>query len=259
MSAFNWRSYEGLTVGVAVLAVAAMALSAAALAQGPERVVVTQQPGGEKIISVQGEGVLDVSPDTAVIDLGLRVQRPSAREAQAAVAKDLAAVVEALKGIGVAEKDMRTSRAALEPVYDYSAKGPPRLVGYSASQFLTITTRELDRVGPIVDHAIASGANEVRGIQFTLKDEAQAKQQALDMALEDARRQAEQIARKTGAELDKVRTVSLLPGTGGPEPPYPIRAAKLAAEAAGPPDWSTPVLAGTMRFQVNVNVEYLLK
>lgn len=243
-----------LTVIALVLAVAALALAISPGAIGKAITVVNSQDD-LKILTVSGTGELDVVPDRARLTLGVMAERKTAKEAQAAMAEDLDRVVKAFKSQGIEEKDMRTMGLHLEPVYDYRPEGPPRLNGYRASSNIAITTSKLDAVGDLLDLAVQSGANTVQGVEFVLKDQEKAKEEALDKALADARKKADQVASKTGVKIKETKSVTVLDSS--PEQPYPIylRSAKAMDTAASP----TPILPGQMKFAVQVEVQYFLE
>ncbi|NPV70994.1 MAG: SIMPL domain-containing protein [Firmicutes bacterium] len=237
---------------LAVLAVAVISLVFGVMSMNRTPSVTVNSASPAKTIRVRGTSTLDVKPDTATITLGMRVQRGTAKEAQAAGAAIINDVVAALKKLGIPESDIRSSRVSLNTVYDY--RGTPKIVGYASESLLTITTQKLDQVGEIVDEAVKAGANEVQSVAFSLKDTEKAKQQAIDLAVEDAHKKAEQIAARTNQEITGVQSVSVDEQAG--EPPIVYRAAK-ALESAQPAPM--PVLPGTLKFSVAVEASYLIK
>jgi len=244
---------ETLTVLAVALAMIGLAVGVVALSRNPSVTVNTTQDS-RKVVRVQGTGTLDLPPDTATASLGLRVERATAKDAESAAARAMSGVVEAIKGVGVADKDIRTTRLSLQPVFDYNTKGAPRVVAYAVNSTVTVTTQNLGSIGDIIDRAVAAGANEINGVTFTLKDKEKAKQQAIDLALEDARKKAQQVASKTGQEIIGVQ--SIVVNEVGEPPVYPLRFMK-AEEAAG--QAAMPVLPGTLTFTVSVEASYILK
>ena len=72
----------------------------------------------DKLVTVTGEATVAVAPDTAMIRVGVTSQGKTAREASDANAKEMTAVLAAIKSSGVADKDIQTSRLSLQPQYD---------------------------------------------------------------------------------------------------------------------------------------------
>src|SRR5665647_690815 len=99
------------------------------------------------------------TPDVADVRVGVQVTRTKVRDAQAAAATAMAAVIAALKAAGVADKDIQTTALSLQPVYDYSSNGnTPKLTGYQIVNSVTATVRRLDTISDVIDGALAAGA-----------------------------------------------------------------------------------------------------
>lgn len=236
-----------------VAAIAVIAAGLGALSFGRNTTIAVNSAPSPKTISVRGMSTLDVKPDTANITLGLRVERPTAKEAQAAGAENLTKIIAALRAIGIQDADMRTARANLNPVYDH--RGAPKLVGYASELLLTVTTHNLDDCGKIMDEAVRAGANQVENVAFSIKDTQKAAQQAVDMAIEDARKKAEQVAARANQEISGVQSLNVQE-LGGDDPRPIYMRMMNAAEAQAP---KMPVMPGTLRFTVAVDAVYTIK
>ncbi|MGE5486077.1 MAG: SIMPL domain-containing protein [Ignavibacteriales bacterium] len=236
----------------AVVLIAVIAVGLGAVSFGRNTTIAVNSVPSTRTISVRGTSTLDVKPDTANITLGLRVERPTAKEAQAAGAESLDKVIAALRATGIQDPDIRTTRVNLNPVYDY--RSAPRLVGYASELLVTVTTRNLGDCGKIIDEAVKAGANQVENVAFSIRDTQKATQQAVDMAIDDARNKAEQVAAKAGQEIAGVQSLSVQElGGEDPRPIYMRQAAKMADSA------SLPVMPGTLRFTVAVDAVYIIK
>ena len=107
------------------------AIASPAFAPRPIYGVGTDGTTPEHTISVSGTGRVVISPDVADLRVGVRVNRPTVKAAREAAAESMTKVVEALKKLGIADKDIQTATISLQPVYDYSTNtNPPRLTGY---------------------------------------------------------------------------------------------------------------------------------
>ena len=159
------------TLVIAAVAVMAIGAGIPALLGGLRSPGVVAAASGDPThgITVQGTATISVKPDQATISLGVDTQASTATQAQSNASKAMAAVIAAVKGQGVADTDLTTAGISLSPSYgDQLPSGSPRVTGYQASQSLTITVRDLDKVGPIIDAGVAAGATSVGGISFTL-------------------------------------------------------------------------------------------
>ena len=185
------------------------AIFAAAMALAPVR-------AAEKLVTVTGEATVAVAPDAAVIRIGVTSQDKTAREASDANAKQMTAVLAAIKDTGIAERDIQTSRLSLQPQYDSSKSGNARLTGFQANNQVTVRIRDIDKLATVLDRAIAAGANEMSGIEFVVSEQSKMLDQARDDAIADARRKAELYAKAAGAKLGNVVSIS-------EEGPAPLR------------------------------------
>jgi uncharacterized protein YggE len=235
-----------LAGGVAAGLLGAM-LAGASLA--PVAAQDTSEP--EHTLSVSGTGSVSVKPDVADVTVGVTIQRDTAGDAAADAANVMAAVVDALKSMGIADEDMQTTSLSLSPVYDYDSS-PYRLVGYTANNLVTVTVRDITQVGPVVDAATGAGATDVNSIVFRVQDQAAAETQAREMAVKAARAKADTIATAAGTEITGIISIS---ETSAPVP-MPMYYGEAAADAARGASAPTPVLAGTVEVRVDVSIVY---
>ncbi|HHV79217.1 MAG TPA: SIMPL domain-containing protein [Firmicutes bacterium] len=202
-----------------------------------------------RFIEVEGEATMDVKPDTVTLNIGCRTQLPTAREAQEENAKKMNAVIQKLLEMGFARNDIATTSLTLSPVYDYS-QNTPRLTGYAAENIVKASTTHLDKVGEIVDAAVAAGANNISGIYFSVKDMESYRQQLLAKAAEVARARAEVLAKASGTSVKGVRCIVQSELNS---PPTPIYYAKVADRAASA---STPIMEGQLTLKSTVRMQF---
>ena len=229
----------GYRVQLAALAAAAL-LAAPALAQ-------TAPPAA---ISVTGEASVSVPPDLALIDGGVTSEAKTAREASEANNTAMGKVLLALKAAGIEEKDVQTARLSLQPQGAPSRAGPSAIVGYRASNRVTIRVRDVSKVAGVVDTLVGAGANEIGGINFMVSQASKLLDEAREKAVEDARRKAEIYAKAAGVALGAPLSVSE-EGSPGPRP-FRKMAAGMAASAA-------PVAQGEETLTVIVSVSWAIK
>lgn len=247
------------SLAAALVAVLVVAATPAILPRsaGPAPVLAAGEEGADRsALTVSGEGTVKVEPDTAHLDLAVETQAPTAREAQERNAQRMTAVLERLRGLGIGKDDMRTTGINLYPDYRYEEKGGPRLVGYRATNSLRVTVHDLNRVGELIDAAVAAGANQLQGVSFTVEESDGAQREALAKAVRDARAKAEAIAGAAGMFITGVRTI--IEG-GAPVPPVIMREMyqmEAAAPAASAP---TPVIPGDLTIRATVSVSYSIR
>ncbi len=204
-------------------------------------------------LNLAAYGEARVAPDMATITLGVMTEGKTAAEAMQANAARMNAVMASLRKAGIAERDIQTSNLNLNPQYRYQENQPPQLVGYQASNNVTITVNDLKRLGPAVDATVSAGANQVHGISFGLKDPTTAENAAREEAVKALAAKADLYARATGHRVS--RLVSLSEGGGyTPQPPMPI----VAYAAKREMDAGTPVSGGELKVRVDISGLYEL-
>jgi uncharacterized protein YggE len=178
------------------------------------------------MISVTGEATVSVAPDLAQIDAGVTTEAKTAREASDANNAAMGKVLLALKGAGIDEKDYQTSRLSLQPESAPNRTGgPTTIVGYRASNRVTIRLRDVAKVASAVDTLVGAGANDIGGINFTVSQASKLLDDAREQAIADARRKAEIYAKAAGVTLGAPLSIS----EGSTPVPIPI--------AGWPPGW----------------------
>ena len=202
----------------------------------------------ERLVTVVGEGTVAAVPDMATIRLGVTSQGKSAREASDATARQMTKVIAALKGAGIAERDVQTSHLSLQPQYDPNRSGGQvRLIGFQAGNQVTVKIRALDKISGVLDQAIGAGANEMSGIEFIVSDQGKLLDKAREDAIADTRRKAELYARAAGAKVGHVVAIS---EEGAAAPPYPMQVLRAGAPM--------PVAPGEQTLRAVVTVSYEL-
>jgi uncharacterized protein YggE len=208
---------------------------------------------GEHTISVSGTGRVFVTPDLADLRIGVTTTAKTVHAARDANATSMTAVVAALKALGIADRDIQTSTLSLSPVYDYPSNGAaPRLTGYTLTNAVAVTIRDLADAAPAIDDALAAGATSLDSITFRVADQAAAERGAREAAMAEAKAKARTLAAAAGVSIDGVSSIS---ETIAPVP-YPIFYGDLAASAAR--ELQTPVQAGTNEVAVTVAVVFLI-
>jgi uncharacterized protein YggE len=239
---------RAVAVGLAATAVLAIILGPSMAPRGAQ--AVDSSAPAEHSISVTGTGRVTLSPDLADVQLGVMVQRPTVKVARDDAATAMTAVIAALKAAGIADADLTTSMLSLQPQYDYGNNGgTPRIVGYQFSNSVKATVRNLDKLGDVIDGAIAAGATSLDGVTFRVEDETKAEAQARIAAMADARAKADALAGAAGVSISGVISIA---ETVAPTP-YPMPYAATFDSAKGA---ATPIQPGTNEVTVSVSVAY---
>jgi len=197
-----------------------------------------------RAITVTGSGAALAVPNKAAFSFGVTTQAKTASGALNGNSAEMKKVIAAVKGAGVAAKDIQTSSVSLSPRYSQNGED---IVGYTASNTVNATIRGVSRAGALIDAAVGAGANQVYGPSFTRSDEALYYRRALSAAVGAARAKAQTLAAAAHVRLGPVR--SIVESSSGS---VPIAEKVAAAEA-------TPIEAGTQTIQASVTVEFALR
>jgi uncharacterized protein len=227
---------------------AAVVLAAIVLVAGPEAQAQQPQSRPEARVIVNGEGSVTVQPDYAQLRAGVTTRAKTVKDATDANTKLMSTVTAALRDSGIEQKDIQTSRFSVQPVYaPAQPNSEPKLSGFSVSNQLNVTIRQIAMVGTVLDRAIAAGATDLGGVEFLHSDLSKALDQARVAAVADARRKAELYARAAGLELGRVAWITEDPGFA---PPGAMKAMRAAGGLSAP----VPIASGedTLRVQITV-------
>lgn len=223
----------------------------------PATTVVAPGGAAARTVSVAATGTAEATPDAARASMTVESTDPSsAQVAQAAAAEATTLVLEELKAAGVDVKDIATQAINVGPFYDYASEGGQTLIGYRASQTLTVTLRDLATAGATLDAVVKAGGNAVRidSLEPFVTDPAAATEKAREQATDIAKAQAEQYAQLLGFTLGPVATVSEATSSF----PMPQGAYAEAAPSADK-NVPTPIEAGTTEVTVTLNVAWLIE
>jgi hypothetical protein len=230
---------------LAALMLAAAVLPSTAMAQQ-----MTQTIAGTRL-DISATGEVTRVPDVAIISAGVVSRSASASGALQDTANRMSQVLGALKRAGVADRDIQTSNVSLNPEYRYPENQSPQLVGYTASNNVTVRFRDIRSSGKILDALVAVGANQINGPTLTVDKPESALDEARAKAVAIGRARAELYAHSLGLRVVRIVSVNESGGYAVP-PPVPMMMAQ-ARKA------DTSIEAGEQKLQVNVAMTFELQ
>lgn len=235
------------TILGSALAAAAVLVPAAAQAQ-------TEKSGiaGTRL-DVSAHGDVRRVPDIAVISAGVVTNATDAAGAMQENANRMSRVLAALKRAGVADKDVSTSSISLAPQYRYVENQAPIVVGYQASNQVTVRFRDIAKSGTILDALVKQGSNQINGPTLTIDKPEAAQDEARVAAIKAARARADLYANALGMKVKRIVSISESDGySGGPVPMLAMRSMDAAAA-------KTEIMPGEQSIGVNVSVVFELE
>jgi uncharacterized protein YggE len=201
------------------------------LAAGLAPVMAQTAPG--RTLTMSGQGEVRAAPDMVTLSAGVTSEAPTAAGALAANTARMQGVFAALKGLGIADKDMQTANFSVSPQTVNSNNQPPRVTGYQVSNQVRVRLDDVAKLGAGLDALVTAGANQVNGVDFAIKDTVPLVAEARAQAVADARAKAETYAKAAGVTLGPILSISENTGYAGPPRPVMMMAAKAVPIAAG--------------------------
>jgi uncharacterized protein YggE len=185
-----------------------------------------------RTIQVDGNGEVRAKPDTAELSVAIETHAATAAESAERNASLADKVSEALKAKLGDKGKIQTGGYSLFPDYEQRpGVENPRIIGYRAENSISVETRDIALAGPLIDAAIAAGANRINSLNFTLKDDTAARSEAIARASRDAQAQANALAASLGVKLKRIYSAT----TVAEVRPMPMAIAKFASEAVSAP------------------------
>ncbi len=200
-------------------------------------------------IFVAGTGKVRMKPNIATTNIGVEIQAATLADATQQANAKMNAIIEKLKSLGIAEKDIQTTSYNVSPITATPRPGTtPTITGYRVNNQLHVTIRKIDDAGKTLDAVMAAGANSIDGIMFSVDDTTPYQRQARADAIKDAQDKAAQLAKAANVTLGKVISIS----EDNSFTPRPIfRAAVGALPASG----GGGVAVETGELEISVTVE----
>ncbi len=203
-------------------------------------------------VSFTGEGKVKATPDTAKVEIGLITEGKDSISVQNENSSKMNAVIKFLKEQKISGEDIKTSAYSLSPKYEYN-KGKSTLIGYILNQALTVTVRDLNKIGEILDGAVSNGANQINSISLFVDKPEELKNKAREDAVKQAKEKASAASKIAGFRLGRV--IGFNENTFGEPPMYYEAMGKGGGVVSSAPQ----IEPGSQEIKINVTLTYLIK
>ena len=232
---------------IAVLMVASMLASAG---------VSTAADVPLRSVSVTGSGEVKAQPDMAYVTLGVEARRPTLAEARTEVNATVERVLALTRELKIEPKFVDSTRLQVQPDYRWDEKSSSQvLLGYVVSRQVDVELHDLDRLGTLLEKSVSAGANQVGGARLDSSRRKELERAALTQAVDDARLNADALARAAGARLGPVLSLST---TGTMPVPMYLERAKSVAAAPMADAAEQSYQSSEMKFMANVSAQFEL-
>ncbi|MDP3995628.1 MAG: SIMPL domain-containing protein [bacterium] len=216
----------------------------------------------ENVITVSDTGTVYAKPDLGLVTATVLTEAETVAESMAENTEKMNAVISAVKGQGVEEKDLKTTSFNIYPRYEWRDRteiypeGQRTLVGYEIRQSLEVKIRDLTAVGSIIQAATTAGANQMSDLQLVIDNQEEIKKQAREQAIEKAKAKAAELAEQLGIKLVSISNFS----ESGVVPSYANETKSLAPAAMGGAEMDTAQIAvGENKIEITVYITYKIK
>ncbi|MDQ1318143.1 MAG: uncharacterized protein QG588_1800 [Candidatus Poribacteria bacterium] len=210
---------------------------------------ITLNPTAQNQMQVIGSATIKKAPDMAVSQIGVQTINKELDPAINENNSKAAAIIDALKQMGIADKDIQTTSFNIYPQRDYANNKPNEIIGYQVDNMLSVNFRDLTKIGTGLQRAVNAGANNIYGISFTFADPTSLQDEARIEAIKDATKKAKSMADAAGIKLGKIISINELTSSS-----IISRVDYSKAEASA----AVPVESGEIGLTVQVQIVYSL-
>lgn len=255
----NWFAWAGIALLLSGVLLLTNRAQSPVYAQTEQTPTPPSAALPNRAVTVSGSGMVNATPDIAIVTVGVQTDAKTASQALTQNSTQMQAVMDTLRKANIAAADIRTTSVQLYPRYDNQPNPQPNQqggtepnqpVGYTATNSVEVTVRNLDNLGSLLDQVVSAGGNQITGIRFDLSDPSKAMDQAREAAMKDAMHKAQQLATLAGARLGAVVTIN-----ESSSAPIPYAAMQARADTAS----SVPVSPGSQPVTVDLQVTWELQ
>jgi len=213
------------------------------------------------VISVSGDGKVYATPDVAIVRIAVSMERKKSKDAFNEVSSKIKVIKRSAKQLGIKDEDVQTADISVYPKYNYDG-GEGKIVGYTATQTLSIKVRGIDRKNEYASEVVdtLSGIDNVlvQDISFDIEDKTSVYSEARELAYKKASQKARELAQLAGLTLGKAISIS-----EGQNITYPQRVQyfsnTLAKEAADSGNTGGTISSGQLEIHIVLSINYEIK
>lgn len=201
-------------------------------------------------VTVSGEGKVKVTPDEAVITVGVEYVGQDAAEVKKKNDETVDQVLKTIKKNGIPVSDFQSQRISLYKNYDYQTKKN----NYVASQTIAIHLKDLSKYEGMMMDLINSGINQIQGVEFKSSKLKKYESEARIKAVLDAQMKAEDYVGALGQKKGKAILITDNSQSSFPQPMY--RNVMVKSMEAAP---NETLAIGEINVTANVTISFVLE
>ncbi len=234
-------------LAMGLVAVGALGLAVSGQPAGANVSASESSKSSGRTIIVDGTGRVAETPDRMILNLGVETRAARVADALKANNDSATTVNKLLKSKGIEARDIQTSGLSIYPQFDNTGR---RITAYQVNNSITVMIRKLDTSGALIDEVarVAGDAIRINGLSFGIGDTSKSQGRARELAVADARVQAEQLTKAAGVKLGALRTIrTSVESNVGPQPQFKAAETRSA---------DVPIEAGSYEVSASVQLVY---
>jgi uncharacterized protein len=208
-----------------------------------------------RVLTVSGEGEVNVAPDRADIGLAVEASEKTLADAEGQVSDGIGRLLKLCETLGIPRSAVRSAQLTVQPQYEYGGvvSNRPQIVGYLVSRQLDVDLKDLSKLGRLLQGAVEGGANRITGPSFGSSKKDEHQRAALALAAEDARANAQTLAKTLGVKLGRLHSLAASESGSNPTPVFYAATRMKAGGAPAPEQTYEP---GEIRFTASVMADF---
>lgn len=263
---------RGYAVGWGIIGFVAMAASVVVVAITLVIAIIANTSENDypsNVITVEGVGEVSSKPDVAIFSFSVQEQAATTEAAQTALDTKMNTLIAYLEDADVEDEDIKTTGYNIYPRYEWIEQkclfdqpctpGKNELVGYEASQNVSVKVREIEEAATLLSGIGKLGVSNVSGLQFTIDDDASLKEEAQKLAIQDAKERAKRLAKELGVSLKDVVSFYENGNGGGYPEPYMMEARAMSSDMAEESMLKAALPTGENVISSRVSITYEIK
>jgi uncharacterized protein len=251
MGGFFMKSKANIFIGAFVMVVLLFSTITVSKNNIAKASTTSKEVGQVRTITASGEGAIEAVPDVAYVNIAVITEGTELSKVQSENAEKMTKVIESLTQLGIKKEEIKTRNYNVNPKYEWNKDtGKSSIVGYTVSNALEVTINDISITGTVLDEVVTNGSNSINSIRFGLKNETELYNQALELAVKDAKAKAEAMGKGLG--VINIQPLRITEASNRNTPVYYDRGA-VSMEAAKA---STPISEGELKVKASVSVEF---
>ena len=210
-----------------------------------------------RTLYVSATGKVDLEPDIATVNIGVKSQSTQADEAFEQNNADVQAIIQTMVDMGIDRSDIQTrsfniyqQQETTRPMLDEESLAESSQTVFVVENTVSVTVREIDLLGEVLTAVVGQGANTIYGVVFDIEDKEAATVQARQIAIQDAQEKAQAMAEEAGVKLGEIHSIEI--NQNNLLPREEPAAVDMAVGGVG----IVPISEGTMSINVTVYLVY---